>query len=148
MLFPPPFLSSELILVRAWIDGGRRLTYDPLPTSSSVLRDEPAVVVAARVAVVVAVAVVREWHGVERLRPPEVLLLPACVVPESQQHGHDFMLNSGFYSYPFLPKIALISVFCLTDGAARILPQFLSFFTSLVISIHTGACDNYLQQGL
>ena len=82
--------------MRAWIDGGRRLTYDPLPTSSSVLRDEPAVVVAARVAVVVAVAVVREWHGVERLRPPKVLLLPACVVPESQQNGHDFMHNSGF----------------------------------------------------
>ena len=33
-----------------------------------------------------------------------------------------------FYNTPFRPYIALISVFCPTDGAARILPWFHSFY--------------------
>ena len=43
----------------------------------------------------------------------------------------------------FLPSLTLISVFCLTNGTARILPQFLSF-TSPVTSIDAGAHDNKL----
>ena len=46
-----------------------------------------------------------------------------------------------FFSNPFLPYIALLSVFHLTDAASRILPQFLSFYLP-VTSIHAGARDN------
>ena len=51
---------------------------------------------------------------------------------------------SGYQPKPkelLSPYIALISVFRLTDGAARILPWFLSF-TSPITSINAGAGDN------
>ena len=51
------------------------------------------------------------------------------------------MPNRSRDFFLFLPYIAFLSVFCQTDGAARILPQLLSFYLP-VTSINAGAGDN------
>ena len=42
---------------------------------------------------------------------------------------------------PFIPYISLISVFCITYGAAKILPRFPPFYLPMT-SIHAGPCDD------
>ena len=57
-----------------------------------------------------------------------------CMNPITSTYSKNLMsylcISPGIWSVftPYLPYIALISVFCLTDGAARILPWFLSFY--------------------